>query len=59
MWFVAAARGRRSGMGKSFADAMAAEIVDAYNNAGNAVKKKEDTHKMAEANRAFAHFARY
>ena len=59
MWFVEAARSRRSGMGKSFVDAMAAEIVDAYNETGSAVKKKEDTHKMAEANRAFAHFARY
>ena len=35
---------------------LAAEIMDAYNGAGNAVKKKEDTHKMAEANKAFAHF---
>jgi small subunit ribosomal protein S7 len=33
-------------------------LVDAYNNTGAAVKKKEDTHRMAEANRAFAHFAR-
>ena len=37
---------------------LAAEIVDAYNEAGAAFKKKEDTHRMAEANRAFAHFAR-
>ena len=35
--------------------ALAAEIVDAYNNTGGVVKKKEDTHKMAQANRAFAH----
>ena len=42
--------------GKSMADKLAAEIMDAYNNAGNAVKKREDTHKMAEANKAFAHF---
>ncbi len=55
MWFVAAARAR-SGM--SMADRIAAELVDAYNGTGAAVKKKEDTHKMAEANRAFAHFAR-
>lgn len=55
MWFVAAARAR-SGM--SMADRIAAELVDAYNGGGTAVKKKEDTHKMAEANRAFAHFAR-
>lgn len=59
MWFVEAARNRRSGMGKSFDEVLAAEIVDAYNETGSAVKKKEDTHKMAEANRAFAHFARY
>ena len=35
---------------------LAAEIIDAVNNAGGAVKKKEDTHKMAEANKAFAHY---
>ena len=35
------------------------ELVDAYNNTGGAIRKKEDTHKMAEANRAFAHFARF
>lgn len=56
MWFVQAARAR-SGM--SMADRIALELVDAYNNTGTAVKKREDTHKMAEANRAFAHFARY
>lgn len=55
MWFVAAARSR-SGM--SMEDRIALELVDAYNNTGTAVKKKEDAHKMAEANRAFAHFAR-
>jgi small subunit ribosomal protein S7 len=55
MWFVAAARSR-SGM--SMEDRIALELVDAYNNTGAAVKKKEDTHRMAEANRAFAHFAR-
>jgi small subunit ribosomal protein S7 len=55
MWFVAAARDR-SGM--SMEDRIALELVDAYNNTGSAVKKKEDTHRMAEANRAFAHFAR-
>ena len=37
-------------------DALATEIIDAYNNTGTVVKKKEDTHKMAQANRAFAHF---
>lgn len=56
MWFVEAARSRK---GMSMEDRIALELVDAYNGAGEAVKKKEDTHKMAEANRAFAHFARY
>ncbi|HSW79760.1 MAG TPA: 30S ribosomal protein S7 [Candidatus Saccharimonadales bacterium] len=55
MWFVAAARSRK---GMSMEDRIAQELVDAYNNTGAAVKKREDTHKMAEANRAFAHFAR-
>lgn len=55
MWFVQAARARK---GMSMADRIALELTDAYNNQGTAVKKKEDTHKMAEANRAFAHFAR-
>ena len=55
MWFVQAARSRK---GMSMADRIALELVEAYNNQGAAVKKKEDTHKMAEANRAFAHFAR-
>jgi len=55
MWFVAACR-ERGGM--SMEDRIALELVDAYNNTGGAVKKKEDTHRMAEANRAFAHFAR-
>lgn len=55
MWFVQAARARK---GMPYAERLAAEIVDAYNGAGAASKKKEDTHRMAEANRAFAHFAR-
>ena len=55
MWFVAAARGRK---GMSMANRIAIELQDAYNNQGTAVKKREDTHRMAEANRAFAHFAR-
>jgi len=55
MWFVTAARARK---GMSMADRLALEFTDAYNSQGAAVKKKEDTHKMAEANRAFAHFAR-
>src|SRR3978361_2091145 len=56
MWFVAAARARR---GISMEDRIAAELVDAFNSQGSSVKKREDTHKMADANRAFAHFARY
>ena len=56
MWFVAMARARK---GISMQDRIAQELVDAYNNQGGAVKKKEDVHKMAEANRAFAHFAKY
>ncbi|MFZ1458555.1 MAG: 30S ribosomal protein S7 [Candidatus Saccharimonadales bacterium] len=55
MWLVQSARSR-SGM--PYNERLAAEIVDAYNEAGAAFKKKEDTHRMAEANRAFAHFAR-
>jgi small subunit ribosomal protein S7 len=55
MWLVQAARARR---GMPYQQRLAAEIVDAYNQTGAAYKKKEDTHRMAEANRAFAHFAR-
>jgi small subunit ribosomal protein S7 len=52
-WIVDAARGRA---GKPMADRLAEVLKESYNNEGPAVKKKEDTHKMAEANRAFAHF---
>jgi small subunit ribosomal protein S7 len=55
MWLVAAARARK---GMPYQKRLMSEIVDAYNETGGAFKKKEDTHKMAEANRAFAHFAR-
>ncbi len=55
MWLVQAARAK-SGM--PYERRLATEIVDAVNETGSAYKKKEDTHKMAEANRAFAHFAR-
>lgn len=54
-WLVQSARSRK---GIPYAQRLALEIVDAHNGAGAAFKKKEDTHKMAEANRAFAHFAR-
>ncbi len=56
MWLVAASRSKK---GMPMADRLSIELIDAYNNSGTAVKKKEDTHKMADANRAFAHFARY
>ena len=46
----------RKRSGKSMAEKLAAEIMDAYNNQGGAFKRKEDMHRMAEANRAFAHF---
>jgi len=52
-WLVGYARKRGE---KTMAERLAGEIVDAYNNTGQSVKKKEDTHKMAEANRAFAHY---
>jgi small subunit ribosomal protein S7 len=52
-WIVSAASARK---GLAMQDALATEIIDAYNNTGSVVKKKEDTHKMAQANRAFAHF---
>ena len=51
-WIVDAANARKS---QPMQEALAAELVDAYNNTGTVVKKKEDTHKMAQANRAFAH----
>jgi small subunit ribosomal protein S7 len=52
-WLISAARARS---GKAMADKLADELLDAFNNTGTAVKKKEDTHKMAEANKAFAHY---
>ncbi|MDQ2973141.1 MAG: 30S ribosomal protein S7 [bacterium] len=55
MWFVAAARAKK---GVPMAERIANELADAYNQTGTSFKKKEDTHKMAESNRAFAHFAR-
>ncbi len=54
-WLLMFSR-QRSGRGMS--EKLAAELMDAYNNTGNAVKRKDDTHRMAEANRAFAHFSR-
>lgn len=52
-WIVSYARGRKE---KTMQERLAGEILDAYNNTGSSIKKKEDTHKMAEANRAFAHY---
>ncbi|HPX75356.1 MAG TPA: 30S ribosomal protein S7 [Bacteroidales bacterium] len=52
-WLIAAARKRS---GQSMANRLAAEIMAAYNNEGAAVKRKDETHRMAEANKAFAHF---
>jgi len=52
-WLIQSSRKRA---GKSMIDKLSSELYDAYNNQGNTVKKREDTHKMAEANRAFAHY---
>ena len=52
-WLVTAARARNE---NTMEDRLAAELLDASNNRGNAVKKREDTHRMAEANRAFSHY---
>jgi small subunit ribosomal protein S7 len=52
-WLIAAARDRNE---KTMTERLSAELLDASNNRGNAVKKREDTHRMAEANRAFAHY---
>lgn len=56
IWMLESARHKK---GKSFDRKLADELVAAYNNEGDAIKKKQDTHQMAEANKAFAHFARY
>lgn len=55
-WLLAAARARSNKEFHSFASKLAAELMDAANNTGSAIKKKEDTLKIAESNRAFAHF---
>jgi small subunit ribosomal protein S7 len=52
-WLIKYANDRSE---KTMTDKLAGEILDAFNNRGSAVKKREDTHKMAEANRAFAHY---
>lgn len=55
-WMIAAARARK---GAPMHLKLASEIMDAYNKMGAAIKKREDTHRMAEANKAFAHFAKF
>ena len=55
-WIIGAARGKK---GAPMAQKLANELIEASNEQGAAVKKKEDTHRMADANKAFAHFARY
>jgi small subunit ribosomal protein S7 len=52
-WLLAAARSRG---GRSMSEKLAGELMDAANNTGSAIKRREETHKMAEANRAFAHY---
>ncbi len=52
-WIISAARDRND---KTMVDRLSSELMDAANNRGNAVKKREDTHRMAEANRAFSHY---
>ncbi|PSC02640.1 30S ribosomal protein S7 [Alsobacter soli] len=52
-WLIQAARARND---KTMVDRLSSELIDASNNRGNAVKKREDTHRMAEANRAFSHY---
>jgi small subunit ribosomal protein S7 len=52
-WLLQSARGRK---GRTMADRLAAELIEASQNQGTTVKKKQDTHRMAEANRAFAHY---
>ncbi len=52
-WLIAASRARNE---KTMTDRLAGELLDAANNRGSAIKKREDTHRMAEANRAFSHY---
>ena len=54
-WILDGARNKK---GKPMAEKLAEELIGCANNEGNAIKKKNDTHRMAEANKAFAHFAR-
>ena len=52
-WIITASKARA---GKTFAEKLSGELLDAYNNQGTSVRKREETHKMAEANRAFSHY---
>jgi small subunit ribosomal protein S7 len=52
-WIIDAAKSRT---GKAFAEKFATELLDAFNNQGTAIRKREESHKMAEANRAFSHY---
>jgi len=52
-WIITSSKART---GKSFAEKLSGELLDAYNNQGASVRKREETHKMAEANRAFSHY---
>lgn len=52
-WILSAAHDRA---GRSFSDKLAAELIDAFNETGSAIRKRDETHKMAEANRAFSHY---
>jgi small subunit ribosomal protein S7 len=52
-WILAATRARS---GRSFSEKLAGELMDAYNNTGSSIRKRDETHKMAEANRAFSHY---
>lgn len=55
-WLVQVSRGIK---GKPMSERLTQELVDAYNNTGNTMRKKEETHRMAEANQAFAHFSKF
>jgi len=54
-WIIQAARGRQ---GRPMVERLTAELIDAFNNTGSSVRRREETHRMAEANRAFSHYAR-
>jgi small subunit ribosomal protein S7 len=54
-WIIQSARGRQ---GRPMIERLTAELIDAFNNTGSSVRRREETHRMAEANRAFSHYAR-